>query len=885
MNESDLAELALAVSDGAAIDWEQVVEQAEGPHQRDVIRRLRALANVAAVHHSTAGTAATVDRIADSAPRERGRYALTRLHARGGLGQIWVAHDAELGREIALKELRPDRLGHPSAETRFLEEARITGRLEHPGIVPVHELVRGAGSDSPFYTMRLIHGRTLTEAARARLGEPTGSGSVALIALLQAFVAVCNTIAYANSRGVIHRDLKGENVMVGEFGEVVILDWGVAKVVGGVRGPGAGSTDSPSDDAALTTEGQVIGTPAFMAPEQAEGRLDRIDARTDVYGLGAILYEILTGQPPFSGARSSEVLRKVVHEAPLPPRRLRPGTPPELEAICVRALAKRREDRYPSALDLAHDVQRWLADEPVSAHPESAVRRLSRWARRHKPLVAGTVALLVTALIATSVGLVVLGSKQREVVRQRNAAKQAEAKATAVSGFLIDDMLGAAKPEQALGRKMTVEEVLEAASAKVDAGALATQPEVEPHIRLTIGDAWRKLGLYDRAELQMRKALELLETQLGAEHPDTLTVAHELAGTLQDAGRPVEAAALFRRVVESRRRVLGPTHLETLAAVANLGTALQYEGRVEEAEPLLREAYAGYRQVLGDDGAETLVVANALGLVLQRRGKWAEAEELLTRAYDGSRRVLGEDHPMTLNAGNNLATLEQNRLQLDAAEPLLRSTLAARQRVQGPEHPDTLIAMHNLGTLLRDRGDLRGAAALLGETLEIAERTLGPSHTTTAYLENTLGSVLLLEGKFDEAGRSYRRALEIRRRVLAPQSPDIAVSLLGLGLALAQEGRPADAEAPLREALAIRSAAAEPKPWRTAPVESALGFCFLARKRYDAAEPLLLAGYRTLRDTDGPLVPQRQMARGWIIRLYEETGRPTEALAWSAPRR
>ena len=246
MNESDLAELALAVSDGAAIDWEQVVEQAEGPHQRDVIRRLRALANVAAVHHSTAGTAATVDRIADSAPRERGRYALTRLHARGGLGQIWVAHDAELGREIALKELRPDRLGHPSAETRFLEEARITGPLKRAVKVPRSTSWCGAPrATTLFYAIELIHSPTLTEAARARLGEPTGSGSVALIALLQAFVAVCDTIAYANSRGVIHRDLKGENVMVGEFGEVVRLDWGVAKVVGGVKEPGAGRPTRP----------------------------------------------------------------------------------------------------------------------------------------------------------------------------------------------------------------------------------------------------------------------------------------------------------------------------------------------------------------------------------------------------------------------------------------------------------------------------------------------------------------------------------------------------------------------------------------------------------------------------------------------------------------
>jgi PAS domain S-box-containing protein len=310
-------------------------------------------------------------------PGAQERYARLRLHATGGIGRVWLAHDSDLGRDVALKELRPEQAGQAALRGRFLQEAQITGQLEHPGVVPVYELARQPDERQPFYTMRFVKGRTLSEAAasfhqKRRAGQ---ADALDLPALLNAFVTVCNTVAYAHSRGVIHRDLKGHNVILGDFGEVVVLDWGLAKRVDRPGGEPSALTlpEGPApEDSAQTVQGQALGTPGYMSPEQAAGRLDLIDRRTDVYGLGAVLYEILTGGPPFSGPDTAAVLRKVQEEQPVPPREIWPDVPPALEDLCLRALARRPADRPAAAADLAQEVQGWQERERRMA--EEALR-------------------------------------------------------------------------------------------------------------------------------------------------------------------------------------------------------------------------------------------------------------------------------------------------------------------------------------------------------------------------------------------------------------------------------------------------------------------------------------------------------------------------------
>lgn len=347
----------------------------------DEVKRSLAALQDDAIQHSLAQLPAEpptqqIATVALAAPGPS-RYSRLRLHATGGIGRVWLARDGDLGRDVALKELRPEQADQAAFRTRFLQEARVTGQLEHPGIVPVYELVR-EGDERVFYTMRFVKGRTLSEASRAfhsrRLAGEVET--LDLPALLNAFVTVCNTVAYAHSRGVLHRDLKGQNNLLGDFGEVVVLDWGLAKRL---QGPPEGVADAApaarqeaAEDSAQTVHGQVLGTPAYLAPEQAAGRLDQIDRHTDVYGLGAVLYEILTGQPPFSGPDTAAVLRKVQEEEPTPPRELWPEVPAALEALCLRALAKRPTDRPAAAVDLANEVQGWQEYERRKA--EEALR-------------------------------------------------------------------------------------------------------------------------------------------------------------------------------------------------------------------------------------------------------------------------------------------------------------------------------------------------------------------------------------------------------------------------------------------------------------------------------------------------------------------------------
>jgi PAS domain S-box-containing protein len=265
---------------------------------------------------------------------------------------------------VAIKELFPENAGNPKIAARFIREAQLTGQLEHPGVVPVYELDRGTEANQPFYTMKFVRGRTLSNAVEAYHAKRAqgGADSLEFVALLTAFAAVSNTIAYAHSRGVLHRDLKGDNVILGDFGEVIVLDWGLAKLVGQPEEKETAGSDSPPEytqNPGLTMQGEIVGTPAYMAPEQAEGRLDQIDYRTDIYGLGAILYEILSGRPPFTGSNTLEVLQKVIRGNTAPPRDFWPEVPLGLEEICLKAMAKDPDERHASAADLAKEVQRW----------------------------------------------------------------------------------------------------------------------------------------------------------------------------------------------------------------------------------------------------------------------------------------------------------------------------------------------------------------------------------------------------------------------------------------------------------------------------------------------------------------------------------------------
>ena len=340
-----------------------------------------------------------------SASGDGQRFRILRPHACGGLGTVYVALDTELHREVALKQILDDHADDPVSRQRFLVEAEITGGLEHPGIVPVYGLGTYDGG-RPYYAMRFIRGDSLKDAiARFHVDESlktdTGSRSLKLRNLLRRFTDVCNAIEYAHSRGVLHRDIKPGNVIVGKHGETLVIDWGLAKPLGHAEpsaDPGERMLMPPSaSGSAETLPGSALGTPAYMSPEQAAGDLDRLGSRSDVYSLGGTLYCLLTGKAPFEG-EVVEVLRRVQRGDFPRPRQLDPGIDRALEAVCLKAMATRPEDRYPSCRALAEDVERWMADEPVTAYDDPPVVRVGRWARTHRVTVTASSVLMAILL-------------------------------------------------------------------------------------------------------------------------------------------------------------------------------------------------------------------------------------------------------------------------------------------------------------------------------------------------------------------------------------------------------------------------------------------------------------------------------------------------------
>ncbi len=578
-------------------------------------------------------------------PESRGRYTLSRLHKKGGIGQVWLARDGSLRRNVAFKELLPQHAGHPSVQARFLKEAQITGQLEHPGIVPIYEVGQQPDEQAHFYTMRFVQGRTLAEAAQEfhrRRSEGT-TGALKLRELLSAFVAVCNTVAYAHSRGVIHRDLKPSNVVVGEYGEVIVLDWGLARILDDgtpeVAGPPVEADSGPDE----TQEGQVLGTLAYMAPEQAQGRLDLLGPATDVYGLGAILYVILTGQPPYSAKDKTQLLQQVINTEPPRPGAVAADVPAALEAACLKALARQQSDRYASAKELAAEVQRWLADEPVAAFRESWLARASRWARRRRTLVVGTAVFLLSAVVALSLSTALVVREQRQTSQQKQQADderdRAEANLDAVRRLSLQLIQISEKKIAPLPQSAPVRaELLDAALEKIGPllAARPDEPRLQEHVALLYrfsANVRRLLGQDAAAERSYNEALRLWEI-LCASESATRNYRIQLAETLRDStavqrrlGQLDGAAERLRRAVKIAETLpnAAPGEIDSRSMLATnlleLSEVEYIQGRFEQAEQSCLRAVGLYRELLaGPSRARGPYDHLLLTMALRRRG-------------------------------------------------------------------------------------------------------------------------------------------------------------------------------------------------------------------------------------------------------------------------
>jgi serine/threonine protein kinase len=786
-----------------------------------------------------------------------------RFHAQGGLGQVSIAWDDKLHRRVALKEIRDDHSNNSIVRQRFLTEAIITGQLQHPGIVPVYALEEDA-SGQPSYAMRFIEGRTLSDAVRDYHARPS---PLAFRELLQHFTDICQTISYAHSKNVIHRDLKPANIMLGDYGETLVLDWGLAKQLGtppsasgssvttnfepdveanSTRSAGMESTlgggGSTIHGDPLTQAGDVFGTPPYMAPEQAEGRVNAIGPLADVYALGAILYHLLTGENPYSETDKAAILAQVRRGSPRAPRTIRPDVPKALEAICLKAMAREPHDRYASAADLSQDVQSWLADLPVTAFPDPWTARAGRWLRRHRTLVATTIALLLTTVIALSLGTVLLAEANSQTRDQRNRAQSEAAISKEFNRFFLDDLLWQADPEQnAVSKEITVRQLLDKAAKKVETNpALTEQPQVESAIRFTLGKTYRQLGFASDAEPHLRRALKLQTDLLGEDAEEIQETRDYLAMVLKDQGKYDEAEGLYQKNLTFLQFSYNADHPKVLYALNNLAEIQCSTGKLAEAETIFRDIVAARRRTaISDEANLFLGTLNNLADTLRAQGKTKEAEPLLQECLEECRKQFGPSHPNTLVAANNLAIVYQNLGRLESAESLYRESVESHRKVEGDEHFNTLAAQHNLASLFRDCEREDEAEKLLRQVQEVCGRSKSLEPWFPQQVNISLASVHSLQGRHAEAEALIRKTLTACQGSLGKEHLQTLNAQLVLSQVLIREGKASEADPFARAAVDGLTKAVGDKHNLTLAAKLALAQALFAKSRSADAQPLL----------------------------------------------
>ncbi len=719
--------------------------------------------------------------------RQLGDFRMLREVGRGGMGVVYEAEQLSLGRRVALKVLPFAAVMDPKHLQRFRNEAQAAAHLHHTNIVPVYSV--GTERGVHYYAMQFIEGESLARAIAELKGGAPGAGTTPISShrsnreplylrmATRLGVQAAEALDHAHQLGIVHRDVKPANLLVDATGNLWITDFGLARFDNGAN---------------LTMTGDLVGTVRYMSPEQALAKRVPVDHRTDVYSLGATLYELFTLEPAVTGETPHAVIQEIAFKDPPPPRRLNPAIPPDLETIVVKAMAKDPAGRYATAQEMADDLRRFLEHKPIAAKRPSIVAVAQKWARRHRALVGAGLALLLLGAAGLAVGNVLIATERDKAEVRRQQAERQAALAEAVEAFLNDDLLLAIAPER-LGPGVTLREVLDAAATTLE-GRFAENPLVEARLRRTIGRAYDKLGLPEEAERQLSRACELFARVQGAEHPDTLLAMRDLGDALHDQGRYEDAEILLVDTVEAQERLLGSLHRDTLRSKQELANAIGGQGRHAEKEALHREILETSCRVLGANDPVTLSSMNALANALLAQGKAEEAEELHRQALAIRRRVLPEDHPDILRSMNNLAGVLSKRGEHAEAAALHRKVLEARKRVLTDDHPDTLRSMRRLAHALRRLGGQAEAESLLRQTVEAERRVLGEEDPETLRSTHDLANVLAEEGKNGEAETFHREALAGRKRAFGEGHLDTICSMIDLGNALAAQGKHADAE-------------------------------------------------------------------------------------------
>jgi serine/threonine protein kinase/Tfp pilus assembly protein PilF len=741
-----------------------------------------------------------------------GPYRILEELGSGGMGSVYLAEQEHpVQRRVAVKVIK---LGLDTKEViaRFESERQALAMMNHPNIAKV--LDAGTTAEGrPYFVMEHVAGIPITDYCdRHRLSMKER---------LDLFIPVCRAIHHAHQKAIIHRDIKPSNVLVSVVDHKPspkVIDFGVAKAL----------DRRLTEKTIFTEQGRLIGTPAYMSPEQAEMTGLNVDTTTDVYSLGVLLYELLVGALPFDTKSLLEggwdAVHRVIREVDPPkpstrvsslgeqvnsialrrrvePAQLEHQLRRELDWITMKAMDKDRSRRYDSAWSFAEDIRRYLDDEPVLAGPPSAAYRLAKFAKRHRAALTVTTIVLASLIAATVVS-----------TSQRLAAERARDESEAVTSFL-SNMLSSLEPTRR-GREVTVREILDEAAAAARE-EFRDQPLVRARLMTAMGGAYLQLGHfaearplltealairqdafhgndplvaeslrllgdldfetadYDSSKRRLERALSIQERALGEEGPEVAHTLNDLGLVLRARGEYDAARPIFERALAMRERLLGPNHPDVAKTLNNLAALHSLKRDAAAARPLFERALAIQERALGPEHLHLAATLSNYATLLRDAGEIGTARMLTERAIAIERKALGEGHPAVASSLTSLAILSQSEQDFVKARTLYEQALAITERALGPDHPDVSMNLNNLAVCLIDAGQLSEARPLLERGLHIRERALGPKHVLVAQSLNNLAYLHGLGGEYGRAVPLLERALGIEEAALGPDDPRV----------------------------------------------------------------------------------------------------------------
>ena len=830
------------------------------------------------------GVIGTVAARISEGDRQIGPYEVIRQLGEGGMGVVYLARqERPLRRDVALKVIKPG-MDSRQIVARFEAERQSLALMEHPNIARVLDAGE-TSSGRPYFVMELVEGVPITQYCDTH--------NLTLRDRLDLFAAVCRAIQHAHQKGIIHRDIKPSNILVAVHdGKPVpkVIDFGIAKAMG----------QGMSDMSRFTNVGSIVGTLEYMSPEQAEGGGQDVDTRADVYSLGAVLYELLTGATPLEGTEAVkatylELLRRIREEEPAAPssrvrstavgtlsevssrRRTDPGRlsrilSGELDWIVMKALDKNRERRYETANALVRDVERYLSGEPVEAGPPSAAYRWKKIARKYRAALLASAAfllLLIVAVVATT----------WQAVR----ANRAEQTARAVNAFLEQDLLEQASSSRQGGKPdpdIRVRTLLDRAALSIP-GKFAHQPRVEASLRRTIGRTYVELGLFPEARTQLERAAQVLKGVTSPNDREQLAAASALASLDWSQGKFADAEKAFVGLAEAERRFLGPTDPDTLdtmdmlaatynsgakfpeaekllneivalrrkanlsggsgglTTLMNLGTLYRDQGKFPQAEQIALQALELARRELGTDHPETLIAMSGLGEDYRLQGRYPEAEKLIAQLLEARRKVLGNDHAGTVTSANNLASIYFLEGKYAEAETIYRQVVDSDRKLYGPDHSDTIAAVNNTAWSLYAQSKFAEARPLSQDVFDRLTRTLGREHWRTQMATDLLGAEYAMSGDLVKAEAIHSESLELSKRVQGPTHPNTLQTMNRLATVYRLEGKLARAENLQRQVLDGLRKAVGPEHPNAMIAGGNLGLLYHLQRKDAEAEALL----------------------------------------------